>query len=126
MGVNLGRKHLRDSSSTWPIASREEQEEQLRGSFWRRTRYSRDFENGYNEPWVLLGQADAADGTCRAKQYRNHSYNLGWTGEVERRFMRGWAHAALAQELEVMNRLYMKGIAKGTSDAYYDSQQKRT
>ena len=84
-----------------------------------------NFERGYSAAWSELGEADASEGRCRAARFRQHGYNLGWAGEMQRLYSLGWRHDRLEPEWLLMQQHYFGNIQSGQSEKYYQvcSQQ---
>lgn len=88
-------------------------------NFWQRRSVGMSFDNGYHARWAELGRSDVLDGRCRAERFRNHGYNLGWKGEIQRLRSMGWRHAGLEKDAELMEKYYWNNISSGKTDEYY-------
>jgi hypothetical protein len=93
--------------------------------FLKRSRLAREtmmlspFNSGYAVGWQEVGQRDAQHGSCLARRYKSHSYNMGWWNEMVERRKYGWRHSHLDDSFDRMKTLYWDRISDGRSDDYY-------
>lgn len=73
---------------------------------------------GLDTGWRQHGAADARRGMCKARKYRQHSYNAGWYNEIIIMQEKGFSHPKLDKEHGRMRRLYWQS---DYSDAYYET-----
>jgi hypothetical protein len=84
------------------------------------------YRSGWNDRWYEFGWQDATKGLCRARNYRNHAYNRGWTNSVESMRQGAQRAAQLEQHFTDMKTQYWDKIGSGKSDEYYDQMNEHT
>lgn len=78
------------------------------------------YRTGWNDRWYEFGWQDAMKGSCRARNYRNHAYNRGWTNSVVSMRQTAQRASQLEQHFTDMQTYYWDKIGSGKSDEYYD------
>ena len=78
------------------------------------------YRTGWNDRWYEFGWQDAKNGLCRARNYRNHAYNRGWTNAVVSMRQDGQRAAQLEERFTEMQMYYWERIGNGKADDYYD------
>jgi hypothetical protein len=103
-------EHL--ASKTWTV----KQAEDYRGDALSNTA----FRHGWIGGWMSQGAIDATRGICRAREFRNHGYILGWRNKVLEMHKAGWRHERLDRELIAIDERYWKKIVEGTNEVYFE------